>query len=244
MSRVTSPSRNSRWIFRSSGALPFWTSLAIVVRDCLLWALGGAGGAADAVPARAAPQQDHHVPGRGPLPHHVLRRSGGRHHAALQVLGEIALMVHLADKAGGQAKSGCRRRSSPRGGGLGDLPLGQLARQGVRHRRPGVAAAGEPHGPGGRRPGRTGDPGCSRRCRWPRRRRARSLWGWLWVSFLNISSQSCGLPSTWAETWMEQALISSLSSSSGSSPRFFRALVPMVAMSMRVWGRWDAFSLP
>ncbi len=39
MSRVTFPSRNSRWIFRSSGALPFWTSLAMVVRDCLLWLL-------------------------------------------------------------------------------------------------------------------------------------------------------------------------------------------------------------
>ena len=39
MRRVTSPRRNSRWIFRSSGALPFWTSLAMVVRDCLLWLL-------------------------------------------------------------------------------------------------------------------------------------------------------------------------------------------------------------
>ena len=38
-------------------------------------------------------------------------------------------------------------------------------------------------------------------------------------------------------TWMEQALISSLSSSSGSSPRFLRSFVPMVAISIRVWGR-------
>ncbi len=68
--------------------------------------------------------------------------------------------------------------------------------------------------------------------------------GWLWVSFLNMSSQSCSFPSTWAGTWMEQALISSLSSSSGSRPRFFRVLAPRVAMSMRVWGRLAAFSAP
>ena len=68
--------------------------------------------------------------------------------------------------------------------------------------------------------------------------------GWLWVSFLNISSQSCSWPSTTEGTWMEQALISSLSSSSGSRPRFFRVLVPMVARSIRVWGRRAAFSGP
>ena len=68
--------------------------------------------------------------------------------------------------------------------------------------------------------------------------------GWVWVSFLNMSSQSCSLPSTTAGTLMEQALISSLSSSSGSRPRFFSVLVPMVAMSIRVWGRLAAFSSP
>ena len=68
--------------------------------------------------------------------------------------------------------------------------------------------------------------------------------GWLWVSFLNMSSQSCSSPSTTAGTWMEQALISSLSSSSGSSPRFLRSFVPMVAISIRVWGRFLAFSSP
>ena len=68
--------------------------------------------------------------------------------------------------------------------------------------------------------------------------------GWLCVSFLNIRSQSWTSPSTSAGTWMEQALISSLSSSSGSRPRFFSTLVPMVAMSIRVWGRFLAFSSP
>ena len=66
--------------------------------------------------------------------------------------------------------------------------------------------------------------------------------GWLWVSFLNRRSQSSVFPSISAGTWMEQALISSLSSSSGSSPRFFSAFVPMVAMSISVWGRDAAFS--
>ncbi len=68
--------------------------------------------------------------------------------------------------------------------------------------------------------------------------------GWLWVSFLNMRSQSCSSPSTTAGTWMEQALISSLSSSVRRRPRFFRTFAPMVAMSIRVWGRLDAFSSP
>ena len=66
--------------------------------------------------------------------------------------------------------------------------------------------------------------------------------GWLWVSFLNMRSQSWVPPSTTAGTWMEQALISSLSSSSGRRPRFFRALAAMVAMSIRVSGRSLALS--
>ena len=68
--------------------------------------------------------------------------------------------------------------------------------------------------------------------------------GWLWVSFLNMRSQSCSSPSTVAVTWTEQALISSLSSRLGSSPRFLRTFAPMVAMSMSVWGRQAAFSAP
>ena len=39
MSFVTFPSRNRRWSLRSSGALPFCTSLAMVVRDWRLWLL-------------------------------------------------------------------------------------------------------------------------------------------------------------------------------------------------------------
>ena len=68
--------------------------------------------------------------------------------------------------------------------------------------------------------------------------------GWLWVSFLNISSQSCSVSSIRAGTWMEQALISSLASSSGSLPRRLRAFAPRVAMSIRVSGRRAAPSAP
>ena len=39
MSRVTAGSRNRRWIFRSSGALPFWTSEAMVSRLLRSWLL-------------------------------------------------------------------------------------------------------------------------------------------------------------------------------------------------------------
>ena len=39
MSFVTSPRRKSRWIFRSSGALPFCTSLAMVLRLFISWLL-------------------------------------------------------------------------------------------------------------------------------------------------------------------------------------------------------------
>ena len=60
--------------------------------------------------------------------------------------------------------------------------------------------------------------------------------GWLWVSFLNISSQSCSSPSTSTGTRTEQALISSDSSRFFRTPVFFRYLAPMVARSMRQTG--------
>ena len=46
--------------------------------------------------------------------------------------------------------------------------------------------------------------------------------GWLWVSFLNSSSQSCVSPSTWILSLTVQALISSDSSSLSSRPCFLR----------------------
>ena len=108
-------------------------------------ALGGTGGAADAVPARAAAQQDHHIPGCGALPADIARGSGCHNSAALQTLGDKALVVQLRHMAGSQtdlvAVGGVTR-----GGGLTELPLGQLAGQGVLQRGPGVSRAGDPHG--------------------------------------------------------------------------------------------------
>ena len=57
--------------------------------------------------------------------------------------------------------------------------------------------------------------------------------GWLWVSFLNITSQSSSLPSILALTLMLQALISSDSSRSSALPCFLRYFAPMQAISMR-----------
>ena len=142
----------------------------------LVVALGGAGGPADAVPAGAAAQEDDHVPGGGALPAHVGRGGGPHHRAALQPLGDVALVVHLGHVAGGQADlvavGGVARR-----GGHRQLPLGQLAGQGLVKGHPGVAAAGEAHGLVDVHPAGQGGPGYSRRCRWRRRRRARSRWG-------------------------------------------------------------------
>ena len=69
----------------------------------LVVALGGAGGTADAVTAGAAAQQDDHVAGGGALPDHVFSGGSTHHSAALQTLGDIALVVHLGHMAGGKA---------------------------------------------------------------------------------------------------------------------------------------------
>ena len=108
-------------------------------------ALGCAGSAADAVPAGASAQQDHHVAALRPLTHHILCRSRRHHRAALQPLGHIAVVIYLRHMAGSQtdlvAVGGIARRRR-----LGDAALGQLARQGLVQCLAGVAAAGHPHG--------------------------------------------------------------------------------------------------
>ena len=108
-------------------------------------ALGRAGGTADAVPAGAAAQQNHHVAGGGTLPDHIVCRRGAYYGTHFQVLGHIAGMVDLTDLAGGKADlvavGGVARR-----GGLGQLALGELAGNGFGDRRAGIPAAGDPHG--------------------------------------------------------------------------------------------------
>ena len=107
--------------------------------------LGRAGGPADAVPAGAAAQQDHHIPGGRTLPADVARRGGGHHGAAFQVLGDVALVIDLRHMAGGKADlvavGGVARRR-----GLAELPLGKLAGKGLTEGLAGVTAAGDAHG--------------------------------------------------------------------------------------------------
>ena len=161
-------------------------------------------------PVRSA-QQDDPVAGAGASPGPTLAAGLRPHGAHLHVLGHIAGVVDFAHHAGGQpdlvAVGGVARR-----GGGAQLPLGQLALQGLVQRGAGVAAAGDAHGLMD-----IGPAGQGSRMAPPMQVAAPPKGsisvGWLWVSFLNMSSQSCSWPSTVAVTWMEQALISSDSSS-------------------------------
>ena len=127
-------------------------------------ALGGAGGAADSVPAGPSAQQNHHIAGLGPLPDYIFRQDRRHHRAAFQPLGYIALVVNFRHVARGKADlvavGGIARRR-----GLGQLALGQLASQRIHQRLAGVPAAGDPHGlmdirpPGKRVPDAAADAG-------------------------------------------------------------------------------------
>ena len=56
--------------------------------------------------------------------------------------------------------------------------------------------------------------------------------GWLWVSFLNITSQGSTSPSTSTSTLTLQAFISSEASRSSSFPERLISFIPTVAMSI------------
>ena len=107
--------------------------------------LGRTGCAADAVPAGAAAQQNDHISGSGALTADVIGGSRRHHRAAFQTLGDVALVVQLRHMAGGQtdlvAVGGIAR-----GGGLAQLPLRQLAGEGLVQRGTGVTRTGHPHG--------------------------------------------------------------------------------------------------
>ena len=108
-------------------------------------ALRGAGGAADAVAAGAPAEQDHDVAGDGALADHIFRGDRADHGADLKVLGDVAGMIDFTDLTGrkadlvavGGVSGGC---------GAGELPLGELAGNGLGDRHAGVAAAGDAHG--------------------------------------------------------------------------------------------------
>ena len=144
-------------------------------------ALGGAGGTADAVPAGTAAQQDHHVPGCGPLPADIFRRGRAHHHTALQVFGHISGVIDLRHVAGGKADL-VAVGGIAGGGSLGNPALGQLPGQSLVYRDAGIAAAGKPHGLM-----YIGPPGQGSRMHPPMQVAAPPKGsisvGWLWVSF-------------------------------------------------------------
>ena len=137
--------RNRRWSFRSSGALPFCTSAPQVSTDCWVWALEEPVAPPHAVPAGVAAQQDDHVAGVGALPADIFRGGGGDDRADLHALGGVAGMVNFIHNAGGKADL-VAVGGIASGGGGDDLPLGQLAGDGLGHGSQRVGRAGDAHG--------------------------------------------------------------------------------------------------
>ena len=69
--------------------------------------------------------------------------------------------------------------------------------------------------------------------------------GWLWVSFLNMQQPVLLLPvHRGGDVDGTGVDLLATGPGSGSKPRFFSTLAPMVAMSISVWGRAAAFSGP
>ena len=107
--------------------------------------LGGAGGTADAVAARAATEQHDDVAGGRRLATHVVGGRGTHDGADFHTLGGIAGMVELVDLAGG--KTDLVAVAGVAGGSRGHkLALGQLAGDGLAHGHRGVSGAGHAHG--------------------------------------------------------------------------------------------------
>ena len=108
-------------------------------------ALGRTSCAADAVPSGAAAQQNDHIPRNGALTADIIGGSRRNHRAAFQTLGDVALMVQLRHMAGGKADL-VAVGGIARGGGLAQLPLRQLAGEGLVQRGTGITRTGHPHG--------------------------------------------------------------------------------------------------
>ena len=130
--RVTSGRRNSRSSLRSSGALPFCTSLPHVSSELGIVLLRRARGAADAVAARAAAQHDDPVARHGAFAPHVRGLHGTDHGTDLQPLGHVVVVVDLAHVRRGQTDLVAVARVARRGL-LRDDALRQLARERVAH---------------------------------------------------------------------------------------------------------------
>ena len=127
------------------GGVAFLNLRAAGLQGVEVVALGGTGSAAAAVTAGGAAQQDHNVPGHGALPADIGGGSGGNDRADLHPLGSVAGMVNFIHNAGGKADlvavggiAGCS--------GGDQLPLGQLAGNGLGDGLQGVRRAGDTHG--------------------------------------------------------------------------------------------------
>ena len=107
-------------------------------------ALRRTGRAADAVAAGAATEQDHNVTRSGTLTHNVIGRRRGNDRAALESLGNVALVVKLGDMARGKADLVAVGRISRRRG-LRQLALRELSGQGLGKGLSRVAAARHAH---------------------------------------------------------------------------------------------------
>ena len=107
--------------------------------------LGGAGGAADAVTAGVASQQDYHVTRIRALPANVLRRGRRNDCADFHTLGSVAGVINFIHNAGGKANL-VAIAGIAGGGGGDDLALGQLAGDGLGNGLQGVCRASDPHG--------------------------------------------------------------------------------------------------
>ena len=107
--------------------------------------LGGSGGAAAAVPARSAAQQNDQIARIRGLPDYVLPGSRAHHRADLHALRHVGRMIDFFYIAGGQADlvavGAVALGRSPH-----QLLLGQLALQGLLYRDGGVCRARYAHG--------------------------------------------------------------------------------------------------
>jgi hypothetical protein len=126
--RVSSGLRKRRWILRSVGASPFWTSaeFSSAVSVCSLEEP-----VAPPTPSRPVrpPMSRMTSPGAG-VPRKTLRaRRGGDDGADFQALGDVAGVIDLGDLAGGEADLVAVGRVAV-GGDLADFLLRELAGEG------------------------------------------------------------------------------------------------------------------
>ena len=144
MRRVTALSRNRRWILRSSGALPFWTSEAMVERDFRLWLLEEP--VAPPMPSRPVrpPSRMTTSPGRDTHGGHY-RREPPPPPRRIPDAWRCSPRGTAPPHGRWPGRSGCRRRNSPRRRS-GTASAEAACRRGSGPERHGVTRAGHPHG--------------------------------------------------------------------------------------------------